>query len=79
MFAVAKKNVDGEPLTITDGAVSAANNKVVFKPLDTTDYAYVEYTINGIPQSHYETEFILRGYIFDGDAAKLMAWLDRLQ
>ena len=66
VFAVAKNNVDGDPLTVKDGAVSAANSKVVFKPLEATDYAYVEYSINGIPESHYNTEFILRGYIFDG-------------
>lgn len=68
VFAVAKANVEGNPLVVNDGVVSAVNNKVLFKPLEATGYGYVEYSITGIPESHYEAPFILRGYIFDGTA-----------
>ncbi|MBQ8145847.1 MAG: hypothetical protein IJ039_03615 [Clostridia bacterium] len=66
VFAVAKTNVESDPLTVEGGVVSAVNNKVLLKPLESTDYGYVEYSITGIPQSHYDTKFILRGYIYDG-------------
>ncbi len=66
VFAAAKANVESDALTVTDGVVSAVNDRVILKPLDTTEYGYIEYSITGIPQSHYNAQFILRGYIFDG-------------